>query len=71
MWVVSRRHCGTTYGWTNPHVTFSSSLTQLDIIVVQITNLTDRGKTHLVHQSYFTRRKANLGILAFLGKHLG
>jgi hypothetical protein len=46
---------------------FSSGLTQLDIIVIQITNLADRGETYLAHQPHFTRWKADLSVLAFFG----
>ena len=49
----------------------AAGFAQLDIAVIQIANLTDRGVADLADQAYFTRRQADLGIIAFFGQQLG
>src|SRR5450759_1318404 len=48
----------------------AASFTQLDITVIQVAHLADRGIANLEDQAYFTRRQAHLSIVAFFGQQL-
>jgi hypothetical protein len=70
MWMVARAHCSTTNCRANTEVTLASCFAKLDVAMVEVTHLTNRGITNLMNQANLTRRHADLGKIAFFSKQL-
>jgi hypothetical protein len=65
MWMVAWGHGRAAYGWANAQVALAPCFTQLDIAVIQISNLPDRGVAFLPNQAYLAGRHADLGEITF------
>src|SRR5262252_6989068 len=70
MRMVDGVHNDTSVRRTNPHVPRPPSFSDRDILVVQITDLTDRRNAVDVHQSYFARRQLDVGVGSFFSNQL-
>src|SRR5437667_3896758 len=55
---------------TNAHVTRTSSLSNRDVFMIEIADLTNRRSTVDIHQSNFAGRQLHVSIRAFLGHEL-
>jgi hypothetical protein len=51
-------------------VALAPGFTQLNVAVIQVANLADRGKANLADQAYFTGRQAYLGVIALFRQQL-
>ena len=70
MRVIAGGHRRAAHGRADAHVALAAGFAQLDVAVIQITNLADGGIAHLAHQANFAGGQADLGIIAFFGQQL-
>src|SRR5699024_7841953 len=69
--VVVGVHCRTTNVRALAHVTAASSLTDLEVLMIHVANLTKCGHAAEVNHANFTARHAQLAIVVDLGHQLG
>ncbi len=70
MRMIAGGHRSTANGRANAHMTLATRFPQLDIAVVQITDLADGGVADLANQANFTRRQADLSVVTFFRQEL-
>src|SRR3990170_1300594 len=68
--VIARAHSRPAYRRANAQVPLPAGLAKLDIGVVGVADLTDRGITRLPDQSHLARRQTDGGVDAFFAQHL-
>src|SRR5215510_7885818 len=68
--MIDRIHHDTANGRSNSHVAGSSSLSDGDVLMIEISDLTDGRRAIHVHQSHFARREFHVSVYTFLGDHL-
>ena len=70
MRVIVRVHYGTSYCRSDTHVSFSTCFTDLDVLVVEVADFTDRCSASDVDFSNFSGRQSYLSESAFLSHQL-
>src|SRR5690349_23299259 len=70
MRVVGSVHNDTADTWTNTFTAVTSGRTDLDVLVLDVSNHTDRGGRFKSESAYFAGRHTYLGVIAFFGHKL-
>ena len=70
MGVIAGVHDGTANGGTPTHVTLTTGLTDLDVLVIDVTNLADAGLAVGADDANLAGRHTDLGISALLSHQL-
>ena len=70
VWVVVRVHYGTSYGRSPTHVSLTSSLTNLDVSMLDVSNFADGSSAVDSYHTNFAGWQSNLCIVTFLRHQL-